>query len=123
MLDYESTRRPAREEEMNRERKGQRMAERMTNDLFGLVHTVTYIHVAKQFFARLVARRHDPTTLKTLFLDITARLDPDTGRRRLEAPDPFNTLFLHYKFHQIGIEHRMLNRPCNKMCSGTSGFN
>jgi hypothetical protein len=51
VLEYESARRTAREEEMNRERKRQRMAERTTNYLFGLVHTVTLLGYSDGTFA------------------------------------------------------------------------
>ena len=55
MLEYESARRPAREEGMNRERRRQRMAERMTNDLFELVHTVTLLGYSDGTFARVAS--------------------------------------------------------------------
>jgi hypothetical protein len=52
-LEYESARRPAREEGMNRERRRQRLAERTTNDLFGIVHTVTVLGYSDGTFARV----------------------------------------------------------------------
>jgi len=53
MLEYESARRPAREEGKNRERRRQIMAERTTNDLFELVHTVTLLGYSDGTFARV----------------------------------------------------------------------
>jgi hypothetical protein len=54
-MEYESARRPAREEGKNRERRRQRMAERTTNDLFELVHTVTLLGYSDGTFSRVAS--------------------------------------------------------------------
>jgi hypothetical protein len=55
VLEYESARRPAREEEMKRERRRQRTAERVTNDLFQLVLTVMLLGYSVGAFARVAS--------------------------------------------------------------------
>ena len=55
MLEYKRARRSAREEGINRERRRQRTAERMTNDLFELIHMVALLGYSDGTFSQVAS--------------------------------------------------------------------
>jgi hypothetical protein len=83
-----------------------------------------YLHVARHFAERLIARGHDARTIKQYFLEAAMAID----RRRTLGPrpraqaDPSNTLFFHWEFHPRGVTRRALRHAYKETLEGYSGF-
>jgi hypothetical protein len=79
-----------------------------------------FIHVASQFAHHLIARGHNPDTIRELFLEVGKRLSQQPTSS--DNVDPRKTLFFHWEYHPHGLSRRDIRRAYTEICAEDSGF-
>jgi hypothetical protein len=84
-----------------------------------------YIKVSTHFAERLIARGHNKTLVRDLFMEAASDLDQAHrhNRRQCHDAEPSNTLFFHQEYHPRGVPRRAIREAYRRILDGHVGFN